>query len=83
MKIFINKPLKDIIVSIYKNKIITFNLVAINEWDEIYCYKITQTPNSNKFYNWHIERTELDTWNLSKSLEKQNTLTKKKTKTDN
>ena len=80
MKIFINKPLKDIIKAIFKNETISFNLIATNEWNEIYCYEITQYSPKNKTFtfSWNIERTNLDIWTLSNSIEKEKVLTKKK-----
>lgn len=78
MKVFINIPLKDIILAIYRKETISFNLVAINEWNEIHSYKITQIPTANKYYNWQMERIDLPIWNLSTSLQKNKTLTRKK-----
>lgn len=78
MKIFIDKSLEELIIAIFEQKIITFNLVAINEWNEIYSWEIIQHTNKNKQFSWEFNKTNLDIWNLSNSIEKEKVLTKKK-----
>lgn len=76
IKIFINIALEDLIVSIFKNKDIKFNLIAFDEWNDIECYKITQKTQPNKYFTWESKKINLNTWNLKKNLQKQKKLTK-------
>ena len=78
MKIFINKSLEELITAIFEQRKTSFNLIAINEWNEIYSYEIIQHINKNKQFSWEFKRINIDTWNLSNSIEKQKVLTKKK-----
>lgn len=78
MKIFINKSLEELITAIFEQRKIFFNLVAINEWNDIYSYEIVQTSNKEKQFSWQFNQTNIDIWNLSNSIEKEKVLTKKK-----
>jgi len=52
MKIFINKSLEELITAIFEQRKTSFNLIAINEWNEIYSYEIIQHINKNKQFSW-------------------------------
>lgn len=76
IKIFLNIPLEELIVAIFKNKDIKFNLIAFDEWNDIKCYEITQKAQPNKYFTWETKKINLDIWNLKKKSLKQKKLTK-------
>ena len=71
IKIFLNIKLEDLIVAIFKNKEIKFNLLAFDEWNDIKCFEITQKPQSNNYFNWETKKINVDTWNLKKNSQKK------------
>ena len=77
IKILLNTDLETIITSIFKEQDINFNLVAINDWNEIYCFNITQKVLKDNNYIWKCQRINPKIWNLNKKTNKHS-LTKKK-----
>ncbi len=73
IKIFINTNIENIIEAIFKKKVINFNLIAISDFDEIYCFNITQKVTSHNKYIWYTNKIEPKIWNLNEELTKQNT----------
>jgi len=72
LKIFTNTTLKEIIISIFKNQDITFNLIAIGDWNEIYKFEITQKTNKDKPLTYITKETSPNIWNLNKELQQNN-----------
>lgn len=85
IKILLNTNLETIIESIFKKKDINFNLIAITDWNDIYCFNITQKVFPNNTYTWHSNRIYPKIWNLTEEINKRNQhiLTKQKNTNQN
>ena len=82
-KLFINTNLTKISQSILNKKNITFDLISINDWNEIHHFKIKQIVNKDYTYTWKSIEITPKIWNLSESINNTNNKNKTLTKTRN
>lgn len=78
-RIFLSHNLNQIMKSIYEQQDIIIKLIALNNWNEFYCFNIYQTVFENKSFKWKTIQTNPTIWNLEEHLskEKSKKLTKK------
>lgn len=79
-KLFINTNLTKISQSILNKKSITFDLISINDWNEIHHFKIKQIVNKDHTYTWKSIEITPKIWNLSESINNTNNKTLTKTR---